>query len=171
MMKKKFATVLVFSIIVLFFCGNCWAGAATPVEVMEKVQAAIKLIEDKGEKAALPMIRDKNGPFVWKDSYVVVKRMDGTLLAHPYRLAFEGTNQLGTKDVKGKAFEIEMRDIIKENGSGWVDYFWNKPDKLTPSYKVTYVMKVPNTDLFCSAGIYDLRKDDVMKILHIMGKS
>ncbi len=170
MVKNFLVCVLIIYAMMLGGGVRCMAGSATPVEVMDKVKTAVKLIQDEGEQVALPKIRDKEGPFVWKDSYVVVTHMDGTLLVHPYRLEFEGTNQLGTKDVKGKLFEVEMREVIKDTGSGWVDYFWNKPNKLTPSYKVTYVMKVPGKDIICSAGIYDLRKEDVLRLLKVMGK-
>ncbi len=169
-MKNFLVCVLVVGVMMLGFCKNCSAGAATPMEVMDKVQAAVKLIGDEGLDAALPKIRDKNGPFVWKDSYVVVSHMDGTWLVHPYSPDMEGKNQLGTKDAKGKLFEVEMREVIKDTGSGWVDYYWTKPNKLTPSYKVTYVLKVPGKDVLCYAGIYDLRKEDVMTLLKMMGK-
>lgn len=170
-MKNLFTGVVVL-VAMFCICSKSYSeGMATSLEVMHMVKVAIKLIEDDGEEAALPKIRDKNGPFVWKDSYVYVMHMDGMMVVHPFQPELEGINQIGLKDVKGKAFFAEMYDIVKENESGWIDYLWVKPNRLSPSIKVTFFAKVPGKNIICLAGIYDLRKEDVLKILKQMGKS
>ncbi len=170
-MKNLFTGVVLVAM--FFICSNSYSERmASPMAVMDKVKAAIKLIEADGEKDALLKIRDKDGPFVWKDSYVYVLHMDGTMVVHPYQPELEGINQIDLKDVKGKAIFAEMYDdIAKGNESGWVDYLWVKPNRLSPSLKVTFFAKVPGKDIICLAGIYDLRKEDVLKILKQMGKS
>jgi cytochrome c len=170
-MKNMFTGVIVL-IAIFCNCSKCYSEEmATPMEVMDKVKLAIKLINDEGEEAALPKIRDKKGPFVWKDSYVYVLHMDGMMVAHPYQPELEGVNQIGLKDVKDKAFFVEMYDLAKENDSGWIDYLWVKPNRLSPSLKVAFFAKVPGKNIICLAGIYDLRKEDVLKMLKQMGKS
>ncbi len=171
-MKNLFTGVVVL-VAMFCICSKSYSeGIATPMEVMDKVKGAIKLIEDDGEKAALPKIRDKNGPFVWKDSYVYVLHMDGMMVVHPYLPELEGINQIGLKDVTGKAIFAEMYDdIAKKKESGWIDYLWVKPNRLSPNLKVTFFAKVPGKDIICLAGIYDLRKEDVLKMLKQMGKS
>ena len=170
-MKNLFTGVVVL-VAMFCICSKSYSGGmATPMEVSDKVKLAIKLIEDEGEEAALPQIRDTNGPFVWKDSYVYVLHMDGMMVVHPIQPELEGNNQLGLKDVKGKAFFVEMYDdIAKGNESGWIDYLWVKPNKPSPSLKVTFFAKVPGKNIICLAGIYDLRKEDVLKMFKHMGK-
>lgn len=170
-MKILFTAVLAFFVMALAFDETCRAGMATPTEVMAKVKEAVKLIQDEGEEAALQKIRDPNGPFVWKDSYVFVLHTNGMLVAHPFWKDHEGTNVLEMKDPKGKAVFAEIIETVKDNDSGWVDYLWHKPNKRAPSHKVSFLMKVPGTDIICNAGIYDLRKEDVDKILKHTGSN
>ena len=49
---------------------------------VDLVKAAVEEIEKKGE-AALPLFRDKTGPFLVKDAYILVITMDGVELVNP----------------------------------------------------------------------------------------
>ena len=67
---KKAAYLLIIPALILFLVGPTWADSATPDEVVSKCQEAAKFIRDNGIDAAIKNIGDKNGPFVWKDTYV-----------------------------------------------------------------------------------------------------
>ena len=57
--------------------------AATPVEVVAKVRAAAALLAQQGQ-SGLAAIKERNGPFVFKDSYVFASDCGaGVILAHP----------------------------------------------------------------------------------------
>jgi hypothetical protein len=45
--------------------------------------------------------------------------------------------------------------IAKEEGSGWVDYWFPKPGEKEPSLKTTYVLKVDDNFYVC-AGYFNL---------------
>ena len=141
------------------------AEKATPQEVVQKVKEAVNLIKEKGAETALAIIRDKNGPFVWKDSYVVVTTMNGKMLAHPYVPKLEGREMARAKDAKGKLFQAELDNLVKKNGSGWIEFWWVKPNEKTPSRKVTFGMAVPGEDIMCNAGVYDLSLKEVQGMM------
>lgn len=160
---RKVLLCAVLMLTVLALPPNVWAEQATPKEVVQKVQEAAKLVAEKGE-AAFQIINDKNGPYMWKDTYCFVFDMGGTIVAHPEKPGLIGKNLMNTKDVKGKIFAAEFVSIAKSpEGKGWSDYYWPKPGEKEPSLKVSYIMKVPGKDYFVGAGIYDLTKEQAEK--------
>ena len=107
---------------------------------VDLVKAAVEEIEKKGE-AALPLFRDKTGPFLVKDAYILVITMDGVELVNPAFPSFEGKNVLNQKDAQGKFLIKEMLKTAEEKGSGWVNYVWPKPGESIPTPKTTFVQK------------------------------
>ena len=161
-MKKAFVLVL-FSLVTVFLSSSAFAmDKATPQEVKAKVEEAVKLIQEKGD-AAYPIIRDKNGPFVWKDAYVFISKLEGTMLVH-INGKLEGRNMMGSKDATGKLFHAGMVDALNASPTGtWYEYQWVKPGEKTPSPKVSYLQIVPGTDIFAGAGVWDVTLEDIKK--------
>jgi cytochrome c len=152
---KKVLVLLSALTLMMAFGSVALAGEATPKEAIAKAQEAVKLIQEKGD-AAYDVIRDKKGPFVWKDSYIVVNGLSGTIIVHPYVPKLEGRNMNSAKDSKGKLFHAETVAVAKNKGQGWVDYWWNKPGQKTPSQKSSYVLRVPGKDVYVLAGVWDM---------------
>ena len=164
-MRAVFTMTLGIFFILSLLVGTGFADEmATPQEVVQKVKEAVKLIQDEGSEKAFKIIRDKNGPFVWKNSYVVVTTLNGKMLVHPMVPKLEGREMSRAKDAKGKLFQAEMDNVAKTKGSGWVDYHWVKPGDKKASPKVSFVMAVPGHDIACLAGVYDYTKEEVEKI-------
>ena len=145
-----------------FATGAVASEKATPAELIQKVNEAVRLVEEKGEDA-FEIFRDKNGPFVWKDSYLFVIRFDGVMLMHPIVSKLEGRNMLPVKDTNGKLFNAEAIALAKDPGQGWTDYMWVKPGEKKPSPKVSYVKGVPGKNMLIGAGIYDITKEQAVK--------
>lgn len=59
------------------------------------------------------------------------------------------------KDISGKMFFIEMTNIGKDKGEGWVNYMWPKTGEKKPSPKISYVYKVKDQPYIMCAGIYE----------------
>ena len=129
---------------------------ATREEAVAKVKEAARLVQDKGVEAALKVLNDPNGPFVWKDTYVFAVDLETEkVVAHPIIPALIGMDVMGVKDIDGKMFHIDFITIGREKGEGWVDYTWPKPGTRTPIRKWTYLYRVPNTNLLLLAGVYE----------------
>ena len=157
MFRKLLLFFILFGLISTLNFSVAFAANATREECVAKVQAAVKLAQEKGEEAALAQVADPNGPFVWKDSYVFGTSADQAVTkAHPIKPKLVGKNLLHVKDVNGVLIFSEISRVASSpSGKGWVDYMWPKPGEKKPSQKHTYVEKVPGTNLAFGAGYYD----------------
>lgn len=144
--------------IVLFLLVSVPAMAdetATKQECVIKCHEAAALINSKGLEKAIQKIGNQNGPFVWKDSYVFLMNLEGKMLAHPFKPELTKKEHcLLITDPTGKALFVHFVNTARNLGEGWVEYMWPKPGKTTPRKKITYIYRVPDTDLFVGAGVY-----------------
>ncbi|MCE5334310.1 MAG: cache domain-containing protein [Desulfobacteraceae bacterium] len=128
---------------------------ATPKEVVQKVTEACDFLKEKGV-AELQEFNQRDGRWVWKDSYVFVVDTDTVrVLAHPITPQLLGRTMIGLKDIKGNFFFIQFCEKVRKDGEGWVEYWWPKPGQSTPSRKITYISHIPGTSLMAGAGVYD----------------
>lgn len=131
------------------------AENATTDECLAKVKEAAELVEKLGVDSALAKFNDKNGGFVWKDTYVFAMNSEtAEVIAHPIKPKLVGKMLTGIKDVNGKLFFTEFLNVANEKGAGWIDYMWPKPGEKKPSPKSTYVYKIPGTTVIVAAGVY-----------------
>jgi signal transduction histidine kinase len=157
-MMKKAAVLTLALLFGLFLAADAVAAeTGTKDECMAKSKEAAKMINEKGLDAASKEISNKQGKFVWKDTYVFLMDLDGKMLAHPMSPALIGKNVLDMKD-KGDPGKYLFKDFVsvaKGKGEGWVDYMWANPGDPKPRKKITYIYRVPGKDLFVGAGIYE----------------
>jgi signal transduction histidine kinase len=130
---------------------------ATRDECIAMTKAAAKMLE--ADKAAgIKEINNPKGKFVWKDSYVFLMDKSGKMLAHPFipQLLKKDTlfNDTDYNQVKPKKIFTEFVEVAFNNGQGWVDYKWPKPNKKVPSDKFTFILRVGWTDMIVGAGTY-----------------
>lgn len=150
-MKK----ILLTAILLIFLSsGISFAGGATPDECIAKCTEAAEMIKSKGLDAAISAINNRDGKFVWKDTYVFLMDMDGKMLAHPIKPSLVGKNMLEIKDSNGKFLFQDFIRVAKTSGVGWVDYTWPRPGEDRPTQKSSYILKVSGKDLILGAGIY-----------------
>ena len=123
--------------------------------ITDLVNRAAGLIEKQG-KGAFGQLRDRQGPFVFMDTYVFVDSPEGTELVNAGQPSLEGKNLMGVRDVKGKAVVQDEIALAMKDGSGWVDLYWYKPGQNTPARKQTFVRTVQSGQdtYIVGAGIY-----------------
>lgn len=154
-MKKSIFTITTIVFLVTCFTAFAWAESATKDEVIAKCEAAAKMLQEKGIDAASQSIGDKEGPFVWKDTYVFLMDLDGKMIAHPIKPELtKKDNLLQVKDTDGKPLFVEFVEVAGSQGKGWVDYMWPKPGQDAPAAKSSYILRVPGTPYLVGAGIY-----------------
>src|SRR5262249_52159452 len=148
------------SLAVALYSTAAWAAPPEPKsrqaqQTKALVEKAADLLADQG-KAAFAEFRKADSEWRKGQSYVFVYGLDGTCLCHPIDPKLEGTNDLGLKDVKGKAFVKEMVTLMKAKESTWIDYQWPKPGETKPSQKWSYLkrVKVGGEALFVGGGFY-----------------
>lgn len=154
-MKRSLRTAAIVVVLLTCFAALAWAEEATKDEVVAKCEEAAKLVQEKGVEAASQTIGDKEGPFVWKDTYVFLMDLDGKMIAHPIKPELTQKDSLvEVKDTDGKPLFMEFIELAGSKGEGWVDYMWPKPGDEKPAAKSSYIYRVEGTPYFVGAGIY-----------------
>jgi len=133
---------------------------ATPQEIVSKVQEAAstlaKSAEAKPGAAALEQFDQKQGPWVWKDTYVfVVDCGQATIAAHPMNPELIGKDAMSLLDTKGHPFFWQVCDALKKPSGVWLQYWWPKPGQKEGSRKISYALRAGNTPYVVGAGVYD----------------
>ena len=157
-MKKMLLACFTISLaLVTFSTQSLFAESATRAEVIEKVQAAVKMAQEKGEAEMITEINKPTSQFVWKNTYVFALTADQAItIAHPVKPKLIGKNLLHVKDVNGVMLFAEFASIGKsDSGKGWVDYMWPKPGEKVPSPKHSYIEKVPGMNVIMGSGYYE----------------
>ena len=161
---RKVAVIALAVMASVVLVGNALAESAMRDECVTKSKEAAQLIKEKGMKAAFQELQNKDGKFVWKDSYVYVMDFTGKHLTHPLRPDSVGKNFLETKLPDGRFLVKELIEMAKTKGEGWIEYMYPKPEELakpTPfkekisSKKLAFVYRVPGKEIFVSAGLFE----------------
>ncbi|MBU0753886.1 MAG: cache domain-containing protein, partial [Planctomycetes bacterium] len=112
------------------------------------------MTREEAQKTALEQIRGmRYGPEM--KNYFWVNDMNHVLIMHPYRLDLEGVNMADMADVNGKLFMREFIKLVKRQGEGFVDYYWqwnDDPTKIVP--KISYMKGFKPWDLVIGTGVY-----------------
>ncbi len=134
------------------------ADAATAEEAVNNVRAAARFLHDKGS-AGYAEFNNKDGKWVWKDSYVFVYDCRrNRMMAHPLRPDLVGQPIMQITDNSGKFIFRELCKVGSEPRGGWVEYAWQKPGAGKLSRKLSYALAADisfTTGIQVSAGIYD----------------
>jgi cytochrome c len=127
---------------------------ATAQEVVAKVREAASTLSKTGD---LAQFNQKQGPWVWKDTYIFVDDCDKNVwAAHPIKPELVGQDFMSLKDTKGKnVFPEGWCDAAKKPSGVWIEYWWQKAGEKEGSRKLTYSLSAKGTPYVVAAGIYD----------------
>jgi len=156
-MKCKKIFVLLGVVLLVLSISNTGVGQekATPQEVVQKVRQASSTLSQSGE-AGLGQFNQKQGPWVWKDTYIFVfDCAKGTIAAHPMRPDLIGKDATSLRGTHGRKFFPKLCQATTSPSGVWVEYWWPKPGEKEGSRKVSYALKAGNTPYVVGAGIYD----------------
>jgi hypothetical protein len=154
-MKRLTIVAALAAVLLLIAAGASAQKSATKDECVVKCHEAASYVQNHDLEKAIQTIGDPNGPFVWKDSYVFLMNLDGKMLAHPFKPELTKKEHcLLITDPTGKALFVHFVNLARGSGEGWVEYMWPRPGEQTPRKKLTYIYRIPDTDLFVGAGVY-----------------
>jgi cytochrome c len=155
-MKNRKILVVLAVVFVFVALSSVAAGQdkATAQEVVAKVREAASALSKTGD---LAQFNQKQGPWVWKDTYIVVLDCDKkTEVAHPIKPELVGTAIKSIKDSKGNnVFPEGLCDAAKKPSGVWIEYWWPKPGEKEGSRKLTYCLSAKGTPYVVGAGVYD----------------
>ncbi len=122
-----------------------------PAFVVDAVRRAVELVETVGP-AAFPEIGDLVGDFVFLDTYVFIKDMDGNEVLNPLNPDLQGKSLLEMPDANGKLFVKEELDLLAEQDEIWFDYAWPRPSDNQVANKRVFLKKAPFGDIVYVVG-------------------
>lgn len=144
---KKIFKIVVFMGVLFSFANVAVAGGVADADVIGLVeQTAAAIAEDA--PATLGGINNGEHPYKNKDNpafYVFVYDTEVNMAAHP-KNNLVGRNYKGKPDVRGKAFRDEIVSGALTDGSGWVDYSYQKPGEKGIHAKTTYFKLAKGSD-------------------------
>jgi methyl-accepting chemotaxis protein len=88
------------------------------------------------------------------NDYFVIQDMQSRVLMHPMSPPLIGKDMSGAKDANGKLFAAEMTEIVKRNGSGFIDYAWARVGTDVPRAKTSYIMGFAPWEWTVMTGVY-----------------
>nr|WP_314858478.1 methyl-accepting chemotaxis protein [uncultured Undibacterium sp.] len=125
--------------------------ASSIVEHYQKQVTESKMSEADAKQAALAAVKAIR---FGENGYMWINDTQPKMLMHPILPAMEGQDLSDKKDSKGKALYIEMRDIAKSKGAGFVSFMWPKPNSTVPAEKLAYVKLNAQWSWIISSGVY-----------------
>jgi twitching motility protein PilJ len=108
---------------------------------------------EEAQKRAIARIKDlryKGTEYFW------INDMHPTMIMHPTVSSLDGKDLSDYRDPNGKKLFIEMVNVCKEKGEGFVDYQWPKPGAPTtrPEPKISYVKLFQPWGWVIGSGVY-----------------
>jgi cytochrome c len=147
-MKSVISAVLATAVLAL----SSAHASEDPAVATAMVDKGAAFMKKNGKDALITAINAKSPEFVNGDTYLTMRAMDGTQLAHPTNPKLIGKNMVVLPDADGKLFRKEIIEGAQKTGKGWVDYRYNNPTTGQIEKKSTYYMK--SGDVILEAGIY-----------------
>jgi len=110
-----------------------------------------EITREQAQKNALSLIeqlRYRDNDYFW------INDLEPKMLMHPNFPELDGKNLSDDKDPTGKYLFVEMVNICKEKGEGFVTYMWPKPGSKQPVPKLSYVKLFKPWGWIVGSGIY-----------------
>ncbi|MBC3833246.1 cache domain-containing protein [Undibacterium amnicola] len=125
--------------------------ANTLVEHYQKQMSEGKMNEADAKQAALNAVKNLR----FGDSgYLWINDTQPRMIMHPILPNMIGQDLSDKKDSKGKLLYVEMRDIAKSKGDGFLSFMWPKPNSTTPIEKLAYFKLNAQWSWIISTGVY-----------------
>lgn len=89
-----------------------------------------------------------------KTNYFWINNYQPTMVMHPIKPALDGKDLTNNKDPDGKALFVDMANIVKRSGEGFIPYKWPKPGKDKPVEKIAFVKGFNQWQWIIGSGVY-----------------
>lgn len=137
----------------LSFFIACSSHAITKDELVNFVNKAKQFAMSSGKASAVAEFSKTSGDFVQGELYIFATDFSGTILAHGAKPALAGKSLMAVRDTDGNEMIKEMVNVASTEGTGYVSYRWEHPEKKKVMRKLTYVTKIDDS-YWIAAGIY-----------------
>lgn len=97
-----------------------------------------------------------------EDNYYWINDFQPRMIMHPINRELVGEDLSDYRDPQGKALFVEMAELCRRQGQGFIEYVWHKPGSTLPAGKVSFVKQLPQWNWIVGAGVYT---DDIARNL------
>ena len=107
--------------------------------------------DDLARKVAadrISKLRYGSGDYFW------INDLGPRMIMHPAKPELNGQDLTEMKDPNGKHLFVEFANVVKRQGSGFVDYQWPKPGKDAPQPKLSFVTGFEPWGWIIGTGVY-----------------
>lgn len=133
--------------------GSGPSTGATEADAVAMVKKGTAFIKSYGTQRGYTDISRRSGRFAFQNLYLVVMRIDGTMLAHGADDRSVGRNVLDMKDSDGRPFIRQQVGLAATRSSFWVHFRMRDERNPRSELKSSYCEKLDDT-LVC--GVLDL---------------
>ncbi len=141
--------------------------------IRENVEIAYSIIENefnKSQQGEITVEEAKNNAiaqikglrFAKNSGYFWINDFTPNMIMHPIKPELDGSNLSGNEDPNGKKLFIEMVNVVKKSGEGYVDYQWSKVGSSIPVDKRSFVKGFTPWGWIIGNGVY---VDDIEKVI------
>jgi CBS domain-containing protein len=120
----------------------------------EAEERAGRLSREEAQSAAIAQVRNLHYGQHSKDYFWIID-MTPRMIVHPYRPDLEAADLSEFGDPEGKLLFVEMVQVVKQSGSGYVDYMWqwkDDPERIVP--KLSFVKGFAPWGWILGTGVY-----------------
>ncbi len=134
-------------------------AAQTRDQAKAFVKQAVDFAKKNPREAFLEEVSSGKGRFHFlagknNDLYIFVYDLEGKVLAHGVRRELVGINRWNAKDPDGKPWIQDWTKLVKEKGSGWIEYKELNPAQGNKVMKKASWVELTN-GMVIGAGVYE----------------
>ena len=120
----------------------------THYAALEQSQTLTRAQAQSQAMASIRSLRYDDTNYFWINNY------QPAMVMHPIKPALEGKDLTNNKDPDGTPLFVEMVDVVKKFGEGYVPYKWPKPGSDKPVDKIAYVKGFNQWQWIIGSGVY-----------------
>lgn len=126
---------------------TAWGVLAT----LDKRSQSGEISQDEAKRLAIQQLK---GIRYNEKEYFWINDMQPSMVMHPTMPEMDGKDLSANKDPSGKAIFVEMVKVVRESGSGFVNYSWPRPGSNQPIPKTSFVKGYEPWGWIVGSGVY-----------------
>lgn len=115
---------------------------------LEQNQTLTRTQAQSQAMASIRSLRYDDTNYFWINNY------QPAMVMHPIKPALEGKDLTNNKDPDGTPLFVEMVDVVKKSGEGYVPYKWPKPGSEQAVDKIAFVKGFEQWQWIIGSGVY-----------------
>ncbi len=121
------------------------------VEHFAKEAAKGSISEEEAKRLTLETVKNVR---YGEDNYFWINDDRPYMVMHPFKPQLDGKDLSNNADPNGKRLFVEMANVCKRSGKGFVDYYWPKPGFDEPVAKISFVRMHSGWKWIVGSGVY-----------------